>query len=152
MTLRWIVATLHLLALGIGLGAVWMRAMSLRGNVDAAAIRRALRADAVWGLAALVWISTGLFRAFGGLEKGSAYYMQNHVFWAKMTLLVIILVLELWPIIGFVRWRRQLAAGVGVDTSRAATFSTISIVQAVLVIAMVFAATAMARGFGMQQG
>ncbi|MGH7449315.1 MAG: DUF2214 family protein, partial [Longimicrobiales bacterium] len=87
MTARWLIAALHLLALGFGLGAIWVRAMSLRGAIDSAALRRAFHADAIWGMAALVWISTGLLRAFAGLEKGSAYYLQNHAFWLKMTLL-----------------------------------------------------------------
>ena len=32
MTLRWLLAAVHLLALGIGLGAVWARARSLAGG------------------------------------------------------------------------------------------------------------------------
>ena len=148
MTTRWIVATLHLLALGVGLGAVWVRASSLRGHMDAPAVQRALRADAVWGIAALVWISTGLLRVFAGLEKGTAYYMQNDLFWGKMLLLLIVLLLELWPMIALVRWRIGLARGDVIDTSRALMFSRISIVQALLVVGMVFAATAMARGLG----
>jgi putative membrane protein len=147
---RWIVASLHLLALGIGFGAVWTRAMALGGNVDSAALHRAFRADAVWGLAALVWISTGLLRVFAGLEKGTAYYMQNDVFWGKMMLLMIILLLELWPMITLVRWRIGIARGDLIDTSRASIFAKISIVQALLIIGMVFAATAMARGYGVR--
>lgn len=150
MTARWLIATLHLLALGFGLGAIWVRASSLRGAIDSAALRRAFHADAIWGIAALVWISTGLLRAFAGLEKGSAYYLQNHAFWLKMTLLLVILLLEVWPMITLVQWRIRAARGELVDTSRAAAFSRISIIQALLVIGMVFAATAMARGYGLQ--
>lgn len=148
MVIRWIMAALHLLALGIGLGAVWARRQALRQAHDAQAIRRALYADTLWGIAALLWISTGLVRAFGGLEKGTTYYVTNHVFWTKMALLVLILVLEVWPAATLVRWRIGLGRGQAIDTSRAGTFATISTVQAALVVAMVFAATAMARGFG----
>jgi putative membrane protein len=34
-------------------------------------------ADSFWGIAALLWIVTGLWRAFGGLEKGSDYYLHT---------------------------------------------------------------------------
>lgn len=50
-------------------------------------------ADNWWGLAALVWIGTGVIRAFGGFEKGSFYYLHNHFFWMKMTLLAVIIAL-----------------------------------------------------------
>ena len=147
MIIRWLLAALHLLALGVGLGAVLNRAWALRGNLDTAGVRRVLNADTAWGIAALLWISTGLLRAFAGFEKGSAYYLGNHVFWAKMTLLAIIIVLEILPIVTFTRWRGAGRDAV-IDTRRAAALSRISFVQAVLVVLMVFAATAMARGIG----
>ena len=34
MTLRWLVAAIHLLALAIGMGAVWGRGRALRGELD----------------------------------------------------------------------------------------------------------------------
>jgi putative membrane protein len=148
LILRWLVAAIHLLALGIGLGAVVGRAAALRDAGDPAVLRRAFRADNFWGLAAALWISTGLWRLLGGLEKGSAYYFNNHVFWMKMGLLALVLILEIVPMVTLIRWRRQAARGNAVDTSRAPLLVRISLLQAVLVILMVFAATAMARGIG----
>ncbi len=146
MPLRWLFASLHLVGLGIGLGAVWARARALREPLDATGLRRVFYADGWWGVAAAVWIGTGLVRVFGGLEKEMSYYLQNHVFWGKMTLLLAILVLEIGPAVTLVRWRVQLARGEAPDTRLAPRFAHISIVQAVLVLLMVLAATAMARG------
>jgi putative membrane protein len=148
MILRWVVAAIHLLALGIGLGAVLGRAAALRDARDDVVLRRAFRADNLWGLAAALWISTGLWRLLGGLEKGSAYYFHNHVFWTKMGLLALVLALEVVPMVTLIRWRIQTARGTPIDTSRAPVLARISLVQAVLVVLMVFAATAMARGIG----
>ena len=148
MLIRWIVAALHLLALGMGLGAVWARGRALRGPLDDAGLRRVFYADAFWGIAAGVWILTGLLRAFGGLEKGTRYYVTNDAFLAKMVLLGLILALEAWPMAALIRWRMALKRGAVPDTGRARTFATISTVQALLVVGMVFAATAMARGIG----
>ncbi len=146
--LQWLVASIHLLALGIGLGAVVTRAVALRRLSPGSDLSRVFVADSMWGLAALLWISTGLWRAFGGLEKGTEFYLQNDAFWIKMALLVLILLLEIWPMATLVRWRAVRVRGGAIDLSRASTFGSISMLQALLVIAMVFAATAMARGIG----
>ena len=146
--IRWIVAALHLLGLGLGLGAIWARSRALKEVTDAKNIQRALYADTLWGIAALLWITTGLARAFAGLEKGSAYYLANDVFWVKMILLGLVLLLEIWPMVTLIRWRIQLGRGETINTEPASRFAWISVLQTLLVVAMVFAATAMARGFG----
>jgi len=146
MTARWLLAFAHLLGLGIGLGAVWTRARALAGPLDPGALKRALAADTWWGLAAALWISTGLVRALGPFEKGSAYYFQNGYFLLKMAFLLAILVLEVAPMIALVKWRIELKHGRIPDTRLARTFGRTSTVQAVLVVLMVLCATAMARG------
>ena len=148
MYLRWIFATLHLLGLGLGLGAIWARGRGLRGTLDADGLRRVFFADTLWAAAAGLWIITGLVRAFGGLEKGTGYYLASNVFWLKMALLGLVLLLEIWPMVTLIRWRIRLARGEAIDTRSAGGFALVSIAQAVLVTAMVFAATALARGLG----
>jgi putative membrane protein len=148
MLVQWIFAALHLLGLGIGLGAIWARGRALRGTLDPEGLRRVFYADTLWGAAALLWISTGLVRAFAGLEKGTTYYLASSAFWIKMSLLVLVLALEVWPMISLIRWRIQRGRSQPVDTRHAQRFAGISMLQAVLVIAMAFTAAAMARGLG----
>ena len=146
MILRWLFASIHLLALGIGLGAVLARARALQGELDSAGLRRLFAADSWWGVSAVLWIGTGLARVLGGMEKSTAYYVQNHVFWAKMALLLVVLLLEIRPMVTLIRWRVAHRQGRQPDTHRARLFARLSYVQAVIIILMVFAATAMARG------
>ncbi len=146
--LRWLLAAVHLLALGIGLGAVWTRGRGLRSALDRADLQRVFLADNLWGLAALLWIGTGLWRLLGGLEKSTDYYLASHVFLTKMGLLLIILALEISPMLTLLRWRRLVRLGQPLDTSPARRMGTISFIQAWLIVLMVFAATAMARGYG----
>lgn len=148
MTLRWLLASLHLIGLGIGLVAVFVRALAFRDIAQPGAIRRALMADNFWGLSAIILISTGLLRAFAGFEKGTAYYLGNHVFWAKMGLLLLVLILEIRPMATLIGWRRKLRANAELDTTRVGQFATTSYIQTAILAAMIFAATAMARGFG----
>lgn len=105
-------------------------------------------ADTWWGVAAILWVATGLARAFGGLEKGTLYYLHNRLFWLKMVLLGLILALEVRPMLTLLRWRRELARGAQPNTSAAPRLARVSFLQAALVGLMVLAATAMARGVG----
>jgi putative membrane protein len=148
MTLRWLIATLHLLALAIGFGALVSRARTLRGELDAAALQRLFTADTFWGLAGFLWIGTGLWRAFGGLEKGSAYYLNSHFFLLKMFLLGVVLALEIAPMIGLIRWRIASGRKQALDLSRARLYSAISFSQVALLLCMLMLATALARFMG----
>ncbi|HOA23930.1 MAG TPA: DUF2214 family protein [Aggregatilineales bacterium] len=148
MYLRWLFAVLHLLGLGIGLAAVWSRSRALRGDLNNDGLQRVFLADTFWGIAAGLWITTGLIRAFTGLEKGSAYYLGNSMFLIKMGLLLVILVLEVWPMVTLIRWRLKSRQGELPNVSAAPAIARISQVQVGLVILMVVAATAMARGIG----
>jgi putative membrane protein len=149
--LRLVLAATHLLALGIGLGAVWGRARGLREPIDRASLRRAFAADSWWALAAVLWISSGLTRLFAQTEKPTIYYMQNRFFFMKMGLLALILLLEIWPMITLIRWRSASRRGSLdpvrlADTARA--IRGISYLQALLIVGMVIAAASWARGSG----
>ena len=143
----WLIATLHLLALPLGLGAVWSRSRALNRTRSAADLPSVFAADNLWGLAAFLWLATGLLRVFAGLEKPTGYYLHAHVFYAKMGLFLVILLLELRPMITLIRWRGALRRGVAIDTASAPVLASISQVQVALVVVIVFAATALARGF-----
>ena len=143
-----VVSSLHLLALAIGLPAVFLRGRALKGQLDADGLRRLLAADNAWGVAAVLWIVTGLLRAFGGLEKGTDFYLRSPLFWTKMALFLLILLLEVRPMVTFIRWRIQLGRGLPVDTLVARRLYTLNHIELALVVVMVFVAGMMARGIG----
>jgi putative membrane protein len=143
-----IVSALHVLALAVGLPSVLVRGRALKGPLDAAGLRRLFAADNLWGVAALLWITTGLLRAFGGLEKGTEFYLHSRFFWLKLALFAAVLALEVWPMATFIRWRVQRGRGQVPDTSRAPVFYLINHIEMGLVVVMVFVASFMARGFG----
>jgi putative membrane protein len=145
-----IVSALHVLALGIGLPSVYLRGRALEGRLDDEGLRRLFAADAVWGLAALLWIVTGLLRAFGGLEKGAGFYARSLPFWLKMALFAAILVLEVRPMLTFIEWRRLRRRGQPVQPSAARVLYALNHVQMGLLVLMVFVASVMARGFGLR--
>ncbi|MDQ6635760.1 MAG: DUF2214 family protein [Gemmatimonadota bacterium] len=150
--LRLLLAWAHLIALGIGLGAVWARGAALRRMPpDDASLSRAFAADTWWGIAAGLWILTGVGRLFGGTEKATSYYLHNHLFLTKMLLLLVILALETWPMIALLRLRKLRGRGALDAASHGETarrIATISMIEAVVVAVMVGLAVAMARGYG----
>jgi putative membrane protein len=146
--MRWSMAALHLVALAVGFGSIWMRANALRAVPDREAIERVLRADIWWGVAALLWLGTGLARLFGGMEKATGYYLDNHIFWTKLALFVLIVVLELPQAMDFGKWRRAVGKGELPATQGATRWATFSRAQVGIVLLIILLATAMARGVG----
>jgi len=146
-----LLSTFHLLALGIGLPGVFLRGLAMRGIIkgQAGAVERLLSADNAWGVAAILWLITGLARAFGPFEKGSDYYLSSGPFLVKMGLFVLILVLELWPMITFIRWRIKQAKQQPIELSVVPRLKVINDLEVGLTVAMPFFASMMARGQGM---
>jgi len=145
-----IVSALHVLALALGLPSIFLRGRALKGRLDRDGLRRVFAADTVWGIAAALWLVTGLLRAFAGIEKGTAFYVASDLFWLKMALFVAIVLLEVAPMVTLMRWRAALRGGGTPDTSAARTLYRVSHVELALVVVMVFVASFMARGFGLR--
>jgi putative membrane protein len=144
-------AGLHFLALPLGMGGLFMRGRYLRTLVkrgkDADALGGLFAADGFWGVAALLWIATGLVRAFGHVEKQPDFYLRNGFFWIKMSLFGLIFALEIWPMITFIRWRgaekRQVPLA-GFD--RLPRLVSTNDAELALLVVIPFVAAAMARG------
>ncbi|MCB0791730.1 MAG: DUF2214 family protein [Flavobacteriales bacterium] len=147
MFLRLTLAIAHLLALAIGLGAVWGRWRALRKLRDITGLDAVFHADNWYGVAALLWIVTGLWRAFGGVEKGTDHYLSSHTFLTKMGLFVVVLLLELRPMVTFIRWRSQMKRGRTPDLTTAPLLARLTIYELPLLVLMVAMAATMARGW-----
>jgi putative membrane protein len=153
MLVRWCLAAIHLLAFAFALASVLGRARALRQldpansiSANSARLKQVFRADNIWGVTALILLVTGAMRAFGGFEKGSTYYLHEPLFHLKMTALVLILLIEISPMIALIKWRVAVGRGVAIDLGKARRFAAMSDAEAGLIIAMVIAATGMARG------
>ena len=145
-------ASLHLLALSLGMMATVLRGSALREPFTASSLKRALRLDAIWGIAAALWIVTGLWRLFGGTEKPLAYYLANHWFMAKMGCFLLVFLLEVSPMLTLMRARFALRRGgdaSAIVVPAARRIAIIGHVQATIMLVMIFMAVAMARGYGM---
>ena len=144
---RLVIASLHLVALGMGLGGLWSRARALRDSRrrsgEPRALRRAYAGAAWWSVAVLVWLITGVWWLVTGAANVSSIYAVDAGFFVKLALFAVVVGLEVWPVTTFVRWRFSYAEPKPREVRR---IETISYLQCALVVAIVVAAASRTRG------
>ena len=110
MTLEAILAALHLVAILTFVVFLSSQAALCRSEwMNAAVVERLVRLDVIYGAAALVMIGSGLARLFWGI-KGMSWYVSQPLFHIKITIVVVMAIMSIWPSIMFRRWRRNLQA------------------------------------------
>jgi putative membrane protein len=140
-----LLSAVHLLTLAIGLAAVFIRGRALARPLDDAGWQRLLAADNVWGIAAGLWIASGLARVFfGGKEPG--FYWHNGFFWVKLALFGLVFALEWTPMTTFIRVRIARRLGTALPAFSTEVYHRINSAELVLVVTIVFVAAFMARG------
>ena len=145
MIVAALLSAIHLLTLALGLGAVVWRGRALASPLDDRGWGNVLAADTAWGIAAGLWIASGVARLFfGGKELG--FYTHNGFFWIKMTLFAAVFLLELAPMIAFIRVRAARRSGQLPPPLPLVRFQRINAIEAALVIVIVVVAAFMARG------
>ena len=106
-------------------------------------------ADRWYGISAVALIVVGMLRVFY-FEKGSAYYLANTFFHAKMGLFILVGLLSIYPTVRFIKWRAQMNddRAPWVAPAEYRTIRTLLRLELVLLLAIVLCAALMARGFG----
>jgi putative membrane protein len=140
-----LLSAIHVLTLALGLGAIFMRGRALARPLDDAGWQRLLSADSVWGVAAGLWIASGLGRVFFG-GKEPAFYWHNGFFWLKLGLFGVVSALEVAPMMTFIRVRSARQRRTTLPQFSIAMYRRINTAEIVLVVAIVFVAAFMARG------
>lgn len=145
MVLAALLSAIHVIAFGIGLGSVFARGRALAGRLDDAGWKRLLAADTLWGVAAGLWIASGVARLFYG-GKHPDFYWSNGLLWVKLALFALVFVLEMTPMRTFMRARAALSRGEPMPQFPVERFRRINNIELALVVAIVFVAAFMARG------
>jgi len=140
-----LLSAVHMLTLALGVWGITERGRALARPLDDAGWKRLLAADNAWGIAALLWITSGLARVFYG-GKEPAFYSRNVFFWIKLTLFAAVFLLELAPMVTFIRVRNARAKRTALPHFPVDTYRRINAAELALVITIVFMAAFMARG------
>ena len=123
----------------------------MRGQVGALRIAHLARLDAAYGLLAVAILAIGFGRVFWG-AKGSAYYLHNPVFWAKLAFFLAVGLVSALPTVRFIRWKRALQADAAFTPSAAEVTGVrrLMAIELALFVPIPLLAAAMARGYGLQ--
>jgi len=144
-------AYLHFLAL-IGVGACLV-AESFLCTLDLQPpnVRRLARVDLLYLAFALAVLATGAARVFLS-PKGTAFYLENPVFYIKLALFVAVGLVSIPPTLQFLRWNRALKSGqerILKDRDIVSVRRYLAL-ELVLFACIPLAAVLMARGIGLQ--
>jgi putative membrane protein len=145
MAVAALLSAIHLLTLVLGAAAIFARGRALSRPLDEAGWARLFQADNAWGIAALLWMATGLGRVFYG-GKEPSFYWRNGFFWTKLALFGVVFLLELTPMMTFIRVRRARSEGTALPRFSIERYRRINNVELALVLMIVFVAAFMARG------
>jgi len=145
MVVAAILSAIHMLTLALGVAAIFARGRALSRPLDDAGWGRLLAADNAWGAAAVLWIASGVGRVFYG-GKEPSFYWRNGLFWVKLALFGIVFLLELRPMVTFIRVRRARSQRSALPRFPVEAYRRINEIELALVIAIVFVAAFMARG------
>jgi putative membrane protein len=104
------------------------------------------RVDGAYGLLAVIVLTAGLLRAVYGI-KGWGFYAGNPVFWAKLSLFIVIGLVSVVPTVGFIRWRKR---GGQISAAERGTMRKLATLQLALLFALPVLAALMARGIGLK--
>jgi putative membrane protein len=140
-----ILSAIHMLTLALGAGAIFARGRALSRPLDDDGWKRLLAADNAWGIAAILWIASGLLRVFyGGREPG--FYWRNGFFWVKLALFAGVFALELAPMTTFIRVRIARRRATAIPRFPVDLYRRINAGELGLVVTIVVVAAFMARG------
>ena len=123
----------------------------MRGPAGAPRIAHLARLDAIYGLLAMAILAIGFGRVFWG-AKGSAFFLHNPVFWAKLGFFALAGLASAAPTVRILRWKKAVARDPGFAVAESDLASTRRWLAAELAlfvpIPLLAAATARAVGLG----
>lgn len=123
--------------------------MLLKDELTLNNARKIALADLAFGISAGVIFVVGFLRVFY-FEKGAAYYFGNVAFLAKLSLIVVVALLFLYPTVEFLSWRKSLQQNQipVVDSRRLRSIHSVIHVELAGIVLLILCAALMARGAG----
>ena len=145
MKLEIILRYLHFISIFTLFSTVVAEHLLLKKKLTRAEIGRLAIIDAVYGVSALTLIAAGLTLWFADIGKPVEYYNANWIFHMKVTLVVLVALMSIYPTVFFVRNRK---GDPGEIVAVPKVVFRLLRVQLVLLFVIPLLAVLMARGVG----
>lgn len=137
---------LHLIAILVLAGGIVIENIAIRPRISEEDIHNLAKVDTVCGMAVLAAIGFGMVLWFG-VGKPAAFYNENPVFFAKLALLILLLLIAVKPALFFIRNRNFKA----IDSEQLVVPRVVTVclkLELMLMLMIPVLAWLMARGVG----
>lgn len=101
---------LHYIGIMVLMGALISEHLILKPSINKEQINSLATIDLIYGLAAIIVLTTGVLRWFV-YGKGYDFYMSTPLFHIKLTLFIIMGILSIFPTVKILKWRKQIKRG-----------------------------------------
>jgi len=131
------------------MGSLVSEHLILKPKMSSSQIKSLAGIDLVYGIAAILVLTTGLLRWFV-YGKGSDFYLSNPLFHIKLTVFVIMGVLSIFPTIKFRKWKKMVNKGEEPNIDEKATKRLLMFIRIELLLLAILPllAVMIARGVG----
>ena len=144
------VAYFHYLGIILCFGALLYERIFLKENLNRKEVINMIVADVIYGIAGLAILITGILRVkyFG---QGGEFYLNNPIFWFKVSVYVIVGLLSLYPTTTYILWAIPLSKNELpiISDNLVKRFKFIIGTELACFAMIPFLATLMARGIGL---
>jgi putative membrane protein len=141
-----LVSGLHMLTLAAAVSCLFLRDRAMTAAIGGAPLAPLFRADNWAGITGIALVGSGLWRLLAGLEKPTAWYLDEYAFHLKLGLIGLMWVFEIPLMITLIRWRVQIDKGTQPDLARLPRLRRFNRIELGIAGAVVFAAATMAHG------
>lgn len=145
-----VLAVLHFVMIFALVGILGAEAGLVHEGMNGMQASRVAVLDRSYGAAAGLLLMVGFLRVFYG-AKGTAFYLENPVFWAKITAFMLVAALSILPTVRFFAWQRRARKEPGFQPPAADVRSVrrLIVAQAAVLLVIPLLAGLMARGYGL---
>lgn len=106
MTLEIFLRYIHFVSIFVIISTLVSEHLLIKKELSRKEIGRLAQIDAVYGIASLVLLVAGLTLWLGSVGKPSVYYSKNWIFHTKITLLLLVGLLSIFPTVFFIKNRK----------------------------------------------
>lgn len=138
----------HYLSILLLVSSVFTELFLVKNKLSEKELKRLIKVDSVYGIMAILVVTTGLLRVFL-YGKGSEYYFSNWVFNLKFSLFILVGLLSILPTVTFLKMRKNMKGEEPQELPRYHLISLFVKLEFICLLIIPFLAVLMANGIGM---